>query len=796
MPSDLRRALRSLARRPTVAAAVVLTLSLAFSLPAAVLSALDRHFWRPLGLNDPDRLLTLQLLAEDGGFPPLSHPEYARLRDIGQAAFSLAAFGQLDFTLVAGGAPRRATLALVSPNFFTVLRTRPVLGRLPVQSENLPDGTAPLVLSHGIWTTHFGRETAVVGRSVHLGGQPFTVIGVARNPLPGPAHDPDFWAPLSALSRLVPDVADALLGPTGRWFATVGRLRDSTSRDDAAALVALARDRLPEAVVAARTGDWRFVVRPVNHARLGADYHRESTGLLDLLLLLSALFLAAACCNAGVLLLARGGELAHELAVRRALGASPLRLARPFAVELLLLVTAGGMLALMLLRSFGSVVTALPQLAPLGAPDAPVGSAALWTCGVAGSAWVTVYLGLVLRLALRPPSFARAPGPATTGRGGRQRVLVTAQVAVSCALAIAAGLLARSAWNVASVPRGFGPQDVLIARVHPASDSPNEGRTFHRRLLDELCADASVASAALGWHAPLSDGSLRVAVEVPGASLEVSGNVVSSDYFRTLGIAVREGREFSDVDDADAPPVAIVNRALAERLWPGRPGIGQVLGFPRSGGDRTVVGVVDDTRYGSLTGPALPLAYLPLAQRFLATTFLHVRSATGIPITIPHLRQVVANLDPRAPLSDVRSLHERVDAALERWRGPALLAGLLAAATLALTMCGLYGVLSLSVRQRTRELAVRAALGADAGSVRRLVLAHGLRPVVVGAVFGLAGSVPLTDLIESELYGLAPYDSATLTAGLAAVFGAGALACYLPARRAAHVDAAAALRSE
>ena len=796
MSSDLRRALRSLARRRTFAAAVVLTLSLAFSLPAVVLSTLDRHFWRPLGLTEPDRLFTLQILVEDGGFPPLSHPEYVRLRDVGEGAFSLAAFGQLDFTLVAGGAPTRATLALVSSNFFTALGSQPVRGRLPAQSEDLPVGAAPLVLSHRTWTTHFGRETEVVGRSVRLGGQPFTVIGVARNPLPGPAHDPDLWAPLSALPRLVPDVADALLGPTGRWFATVGRLRGSTSRDDAAALAALARDRLPEAVAAGRTGDWRFVVRPVNHARLGADHHRVATGLLDRLLLLSAFFLVAACCNAGVLLLARGGALAHELAVRRALGASPLRLARPFAVELLLLVAGGGMLALAWLRWIGPVVTALPQLAPLGAPDAPVGSAALWTTGVAGSAWATVCLGMLLMLALRPPAPAGAPEPATTGRRGRQHVLLTVQVAVSCALVIAAGHLARSARNVASLPRGFGPQDVLIARVHPASDSPAEGRTFHRRLLDELRADASVESAALGWHAPLSGGSLRVAVEVPGTSLEVSGNVVSPDYFRTLGIAVLGGREFLDSDDAGAPQVALVNRALAERLWPGRSGIGQVLGFPRSGGDRAVVGVVDDTRYGSLTEPALPLAYLPLAQRYLPTTFIHVRSATGAPVALPHLRRVVTELDPRAALSDVRSLRARVDAALERWRGPALLAGLLAAATLALTMCGLYGVLSLSVRQRTRELAVRAALGADAGSVRRLVLAHGLRPVVVGAVFGLAGSVPLTDLIESELYGLAPYDSATLTAGLAAVFGAGALACYLPARRAAHVDAAAALRSE
>ena len=676
MTSDLRRSLRSLARRRTYAAAAVLTLALAFSLPAVVLSTLDRHFWRPLDLVDPERLFTLQLLVEDGSLPPLSHPEYAQLRDAGEAAFSLASFGQLDFTLVADGAPMRATVALVSPNFFTVLGARPVLGRLPAPSDDRADGTASLVLSHRTWTTHFGRDAAVVGRSVRLSGQAFLVAAVARNPLPGPAHDPDFWAPLGALSRLVPDTADALLGPTGRWLATVGRLHGSASHDAAAVLAGMARDRMPEAVVATRTGDRRFVLRPVHHARLGPGRFHAATGLLDLLLAISAFFLFAACCNVAVLLLTRGSERSHELAVRRALGASPLDLVRPFAVELLLLVTTGALVALLLLRWVGPGVAALPQLAPLGGTAVAGASVLLWTLAVAGVAWTLVCLWALLVLTLRPPVLPEASSPTTTRRGGHQRALVTTQVAVTCGLLVAASLLARSAWNVASIPRGFAPQGVLIARVHPASESPADGQAFYRRLLGVLRSDATVASAALGWHAPLSGATLRIAVQVPGTSLEVAGNVVSPDYFRTLGVALLEGREFTDSDDGNAPPVAVVNRALAERLWPGRPAIGQVLEFPRSGGDRTVVGLVDDTRYGSLTEPELPLAYLPLAQRFFPTAFIHVRSATGTTPTLPHLRQAVAGLDPAAPLSDAGSLRDRVDAALDRWRVPALLARL------------------------------------------------------------------------------------------------------------------------
>ena len=796
VPADLRRALRSLARRRGFAATVVLTLSLACSLPAVVLSALDRHFWRPLDLVDSERLFTLQILIEDGGFSPLSHPEYAQLRDTGAEAFSLATFGRFDFTLVAGGVPTRVNVALASGNFFTVLGARPAHGRLLSPPDDRPD-SAPtsLVISHRAWTTRFGQDPGLVGRPVRLGGQPFTVVGVAVNPLPGPAHEPDFWAPLSALSRLFPGSAGSLLGPTAPWLHTVGRLHPSTSRDDAAVLAALARDRLPAEVAGARTDNWRFVARPVNHVRLGPGYHQEATRFLSILLLISTFFLLAACCNVALLLLARGAERSHDLAVRHALGASALDLARPFAIELLVLVGAGGLVAILMLRWTGPFVSALPQLAPLGATDVLDASVALWTLAVAGSVWVLVCGGVLLAFALRPPALAGAP-TTTTGPGGRQRALVTAQVAVSCVLVVTAGLLARSAHGVASVPRGFAPEDVLVARIHSTGDSPGDGHAFYRRLLATLRSSALVKSAALAWHAPLSVTALTVSVEIPGTAMEVSGNAVSSDYFHTLAVPVLEGREFSDADAADAPRVAVVNRTLADRLWPGRSAVGRILAFPRSGGDRTVVGVVDDMRYGALTEPALPVAYLPLAQRFFSPAFIHLRSPTDTGMVLQQLRRVVAELDPGAPLSDVRSLSDRVDQALDRWREPALLAGLLALATLVLTMGGLYGVVGLSVRQRTRELAVRMALGAHETAVRRMVLAQGLRLVTAGAVIGLVAAFPVTSLLGSQLYGIAPYDVATLAAGLIALFAAAGLACDLPARRAARLDTAAALRTE
>ena len=796
VPDDLRRALRSLVRRGTFAATVVLTLALAFSIPAVVLSTVDRHFWRPLDLVDSERLFTLQLQFDDGRFSPLSHPEYLQLRDAGTEAYSVASFGRFDFTLVADGAPTRVNVALVSGNFFTVLGAAREHGRLLASSDDEQDAAAVAVVSRRAWTTHFGRDPGLVGRSVRMGPQAFTVVGVAANPLPGPAHEPDFWVPVSALSQLLPDSAGILLGPAARWLHTVARLHPSKSRADAAVLAALAKDRLPADVAAARTEDWRFVARPINHARLGPEYRQEAARFLALLALITGVFVLAVCSNMVLLLLTRGAEQAHELAVRRALGASRLALVRPFAAELLVLVGAGVLAALMALRWVGPVVSTLPQLAPLG-PQASLGAGVVpWMLAVAGAAWVLVCLGLLLMTAARPPALPRAPGPRVTGRGGRQAGLVAAQVAVSGVLVVAAGLLLRSAHGVASAPAGFVPQDILVAQLHTAGYSESEGHVFYRRLLDDLRNGGLVTSAALGWHTPLSVFHLSVAVEIPGTSMEVSGNVVSSDYFRTLGIAVLEGREFTSEDHAESAPVAVVNRTLAERLWPGRSAVGRVLAFPRSGGDRTVIGVVDDVRYSALAEPARPLAYLPLAQRFFPRAFVHVRAPADPGVTLDHVRRTLADLDPAVPLSNVSTLRERVEEALNRWLAPALLAGLLALVTLVLAMGGLYGVLTLAIGQRTRELAIRVALGAREASLRWMVLFQGMRLVAAGTLLGLAAAVPLMRLLASQLYGVAPHDLTTLGVSLIGLLAAAGLACDLPARRAARLDAAAALRRE
>ena len=459
MPRDLRRALRTLARRRTFAVTAVLTLALAFSIPAVVLSTLDRHFWRPLDLPASDRLFTLAIWVEDGYFSPISHPEYLRLRRRCGAeaeAFSLAAFGSLDVTVVAGGPPARLGVTLVSGDFFTLLGAEPALGRLLSPWDDDPAGSPSVaVVSHRAWTTRFGRDPGP--RRAH---RTPGAAGVHRRrrrrqpasrPRPRPRTSGCRWRRSPRSCPTVPTCS-----VRGLWT----RLGGSAPRHRCAMPRCWRRwpgDRLPAESAKLRTGDWRFVARPVNHVRLGPEYHREATRFLTVLAVITGIFLLAACSNMVLLLLTRGAEQAHELAVRRALGASRRDLVRPLAAELAVLVAAGGLAALVALRWVGAVLSALPQLVPLGEVAGPGAGAALWTLAVAGATWAAVCLGLLLVTSIRPPALAGASGPRVTGRGGRQRVLVAAQVAVSAVLVVAAGLLLRSAHGVASIPRGFVP---------------------------------------------------------------------------------------------------------------------------------------------------------------------------------------------------------------------------------------------------------------------------------------------------------------------------------------------------
>ncbi len=799
-----RYAAKTLARNGIFTGAVVLTLALAISVSSAVVSAAIRAEQSP-SVPDATRLRAFYpLTMETGRFGLLSYPEYEQFRDVTTDAITVAAFGvgmqltaQLDTAVQAGVSP-------VSGNYFAVLGSQPTLGRLLVASDDVAGADPVVVLTDDAWLAFFGRDPDILGQAIRVGSFPYTVVGVASNPLAGPAYDPDLWVPLSQTAQLVPgDGEDILKGPTARWLSTLGRVRADRDPQQLDAVLAVATEQLQrEDDGNAHPQPWRLDAHPVNRVALGPTPHEARARLLIVLTLLTGGFLLAACSNITLLMVTRGTDRAHELAVRSALGATTATLVRLFAWEVVLLVALGGAMAVLALPWIERLV-AMPQLAGLvstGLDRYTVATVSVTAVGVAIVILVFTAVGLEARS--RWHGLGLAHGARVT-RGTRLRQgLVVVQVTLSCVLLMAAGLLVQSARGVAGRPPGFVP-NVLVARVimPPDQYTPTEGMALYERLRTGLLAQPLVSSVGLAWHAPLSETALSVSVIAPASAIpkrtEITGNLVSPGYFEALGVPVLDGRGFLPSDDPEAPPVVIVNRSFAERWWPTRQTVGRELNLPRSGGARRVVGVVDDIRFRTLTEPVQPLVYLPLTQRYQPWAFVQIRATTVDPMrALTTLRSVVAELDPQIGIGDPRTLADDIQMSLAEWRGPASLAGLLALVTLLLTTVGLYATLATSVSQRTKEMAIRRVLGAQDGQVRRLVIVQGLLPAAVGIVIGVGATTAVMGYLESLLYGVTPRDGITQGAVVGLLGLVAYVSCRGPARRAAGVDPMTVLRAE
>ena len=803
---DLRYGSRTLARTPALTTTAVLTLMLAISVACVIVSAAVRAERSPV-VPEADRLLCFYPFdIEHGRFTLFSYPEFVQLRDLSHDTMSLAAVGvDLELTVLLPERAIRAAVAVVSGNYFAVLGSPPTLGRPLTPSDDIAGATPVVMLAERAWEAFFERDPDIVGQMLRIGAFEYTVIGVASNPLTGPAYEPDVWVPLAQTVQLVPaDGADVLKRPTASWLTFVGRMRPDIDLRQVESFLAVATPQLSsEDGASMRRDEWRIDALPVNRVSLGPETHETTTRLLFVLTLLTVGFLLAACSNTTLLMVTRGAERAHELAVRSALGATTANLVRLRAWEVLMLVALGSAMALVALPWIGRLV-AMPQLADLALTTTIDRYTVITLCLIAVSVAVVILAGTALGIEARLKwrGLGLDHGPRVTRRTRLRQVLVIVQVALSCVLLVAAGLLVQSARAVASIPPGFVP-DVLVTQLFTPTDryTPEETNVFYERLRASLLDQTLVSSVGLAWHAPLSEMYLSVLVEVPGTAdpepTSMAGNIVSPGYFETLGVPVLNGRAFLRGDDLDAPPVVIVNRSFAERWWPTRPAVGREIVLPRSGGRRRVVGVVENVRYRTLTEPAQPLVYLPLAQRFQPWVFVHLRTASDDPmLALSTVWSAVADLDPQIGVGAARTLEDDVNRSLAEWRGPASLSGVLGLVTLLLTMGGLYATLASLVSQRTKEMAIRRALGAQDSQVRRLIIGQGLLLAAVGLVLGLGATTVVMGYVESFLYGVAPRDVSTQVA-VAGLIGLVAwLSCRVPADRAAKADPMMALRAE
>ena len=802
---DVRFGARSLRRSWVFTATAVGTLALGVGATTAVFSVTDSILFEPLAYPDADRLAVIDTNTGGPGWYGASQPELRDFRERLGAFESLGAGGRRRVTLNDSTAPRRVDVALMSSEVLPLLAVPPALGRVFTAGEDLPGGPNVLVASHAFWRQELGGDPDALGSTLSLDGAPVEVIGVMPEGFAFPDGDVIGWAPL----RLDP------VNPNSRAnhnYAVIGRLRPGVSYEAAAAELAVHTARVREAYPENyEVRGYRTRLQSLHESTIGSTRR-------PLLLLLGGalLVLLVACVNVSNLLLARGDARETELAVRGALGAGRLRVARQLLIESGLVALAGGVVGLALaFAGIRGLVALAPSELPRLEGVAMDGRAALVSLGlVIGSLLI---IGLVpalhgVRGDLRAALGATRGGSARRSKPLR-RALVISQLSLAGLLAIGAGIMLRTLSNLYDTDLGFRPEGTLSVTVSPAgSRYPDaaDRNAFYREVLTRIEAIPGVENAGAHLQRPLDPQSQNWSLateDAPPANISEApdswAQITTPGYFDAMGIALLEGRLYAEADGADAPPVAVVSRTMARVLWPDEPAPGKRFRMFAEGWPWVeVIGVVADVRAHGIDRPAEPRFYAPHAQAYRSAYFtpleMHITvRAPGDPAGVAGpVRSAIAAVDPTAPVSDVRTMERRVVASVANRRFTAALLQAFGAVALVLAAVGVYGVMSLAVSDRARELGLRKALGAPDSSLVGMVLRESLVLAVAGALLAVAGGAALGRLIRSLLFGVEATDPLTLGVVGLVLTATAALAALVPAARASRVDPMEVLRAE
>jgi predicted permease len=816
---DLRYGLRMLRKSPGFTAIAVLTLAIGIGANTAIFSLFDALL-RPLPVKDPGQLSILAFRQGDG--PLLTQFSIADFRDIraqSTGAFSDMIGYQLGFDGISlEGKADRALTAYVSGNFFSMLGLKPHLGRLIVPSEGETPGADPvIVLAYSYWKTRFGSDAAIIGKRILIDERPCTVVGVAPPRFYGlyPAPAVQAYLPIAMARFYEPGwPKDFMVNRVLQNLYILGRLRSGVSLQSAGAALNVVARRLAAQYPETNKG---MTLRVYSERFSRPDPTTGGTVVeaAALFLALVALVLLLACANIANLLLVRATIREREMAVRAALGAARNRLVRQLLTESILLAFIGGLAGLFLGlwggRAIGSIDlhTPVPVYVDFGFD---------WRV-FAYSFGVALLTGVVAGLvpALRASRAHIRGALHESGRSivaGKNRLrtgLVVLQVAGSLMLLVIAGLFTRSLSAVQHTNLGFDPHNVVDFTMDPSEIGYNEsqGLAFYKSLLERVRALPGVQSAALNSSTPMSNYLNNDYLKVSdyqnpaGQGLPlVFYSVVSRSFFENMRTPILQGRAFTEADAVGSPYVAIVSEAFAARFWPHQNPIGKH--FAKVSGITNplyeVVGVAKDSRFSGLTGPIDAYFYLPLAQDYALGPLevLQVRSAAPTDAMIRETQGVVRSLAPNLPLFDIRTMGEHLDTlnGFLLFRLGAGLAAALGLLGLILAIVGVYGVISYSVSQRTHEIGIRVALGAQRRQILTMILGQGILIVGVGSILGCAGAFAAARLIANFLVGVSPADPATYGAVTVILGLIALLACYIPARRAMRVDPMVALRYE
>ena len=827
---DFRFGLRMLIKNPIFTLIAIATLALGIGANTAIFSVVDAVLLRPLPYPEANRLVFLWSTMNSQGVPLSSSalPDYQGWRDHSQTFDGLAAFYNGDFNLSsAGNPPELVQGAYITSNLFQVLKISPFRGRLFSGEEEQFGRNHVVLLSYGLWRRRFAGAVDIVGRDIKLGGESYTVAGVMPRGLPFFDNLPEveLWTPISFAPK------DNMATRNNHFINIVGRLKPGVTAEqaqqDASAIAKSMYEETPGDI------DLGALVVPVQE-QIAGDSRK---GLLVLLGAV-AFVLLVACVKVANLLLARASAREKELAIRASLGASRVRIVRQVIIECLPLGIIGGLLGLLLaIWGIDLLSSLLPASLPRGNPIGVNSRVLLFTFGLA---LITILIfGLLPALQAAKADVREAlneggrSGIGSHKQGRMRRFLVIAEVALALVLLTASGLMVRSFIKLRQVDVGFSEHNVLTLRVplpeakYPTpktADDPLDpaGLVFYEQLLERIRSLPGVTSATAATLLPLGAGQgwgkfLSVEGQA-AASIDkvplVRFALVSPDYFGTLGIPLRQGRSFTTDDKSTSQPVAIINETLARRFFPNGNPIGKTIWmgppenllppealtlvnrFPR----RLIVGVVPDVNGGSLNQPTPALVYAPLTQHrregWSNNLMLAVKTSSTPESSTSAIREQVRGLDPDQPVTNVRTIDELLNRTLSEAKFSVLLFGLFATLALLLAAIGIYGVMATAVTQRTHEIGLRMALGAQKRDVLRLVIVEGMLLVLVGVAAGLAAAVALTRLMSSLLFGVSATDPITLAIITLLLAGVALLACYLPARRASQVDPMVALRYE
>ncbi|HSB07967.1 MAG TPA: ABC transporter permease [Blastocatellia bacterium] len=817
---DLRYSIRSLGKNPGFAAVAVLTLALGIGVNSAVFSIVNAYLFRPLPVKDPEQLVVVATKDNTLEFPyEVSYPNYEDIRDRTEVFSDVVAFQNGVVSMSADDRAERVWVEWVTGNYFSMLGVEAAIGRTFAPEEGKITASQPVVVvSHAYWKSRFGASPAAVGKTVKLNGHPLTIIGVLPESFTGTESilKLDMYLPLGLEDQLEPASAGWLKNRNDTGLRVMGRLKPGASLEQARAAVGVLASQLQQEYPVTNKGVSFFAALETN-ARPVISIADSIPRIAGVFSALVALVLLIACANVANLTLARATARQKEIAIRLALGASRARIIRLMLSESMVLSFLGGCGGLVL------ALWATDWLASIRvSTDAPVNFNLRpdWRV-LAFSVLVALVAGLVSGVApafqTSRPNLNESLKEGGRGAGGgstRHRIrnlLVVSQVAVSLLVLICAGLFTQSAKNAERIDLGFRTENLAMMSMDlgPQGYDKERGRQFYKQLAERVRALPGVSTVALARDTQLGYNNHTEEIVPEGRTptpeegrTSVFFNVVSPDYFETVGTSLLAGREFTERDNESAPGVAVVNEAMARRFWTGSDSIDGALGkrfrVGRDGPNVQVVGVARDSKYVFLGEESRSFFYTPFAQRYRSDMTLFIHSAGDPASVIAAARQVVTDIDRDLPVYDAKTMttHLRDGIALLFVRMGAKLAGGFGLLGLVLALVGIYGVVTYSVTQRTHEIGIRVALGANRSDVLKLVLGQGFILTLAGVAIGLAGALAVTRVMSSLLYGVSTTDPLTFALVPVLLTVVALAASFIPARRAMRVDPMIALRYE